>query len=253
MKEIRAGTTLRRTGQNSIHRHRRGTSQLNKEDLEKLTQIMEKAASTPRKVLSPTIGNAPQFNFPVADMAGDRAESNGIDVCAGDEGLKAENKNGYNGDKTSSNQSQGTVHKANEVPPESSTNSKLEGKSTISDQQGGDQEIPPVSQPALLTSPSVGDTANNSPRLPTSQTNLGKEECATDTMSINKEKGSLEKGGGRVSQSRESSESPFHMMVSHSRINIALFPGHSQLFQRCMLEKREGLVSKSHVHDITTM
>lgn len=64
LKEIREGTTLRRTGQTSVHRRRRG-SQLNKEDLEKLNQIVEKAATTPRKLLSPPTGKDPQFTFSV--------------------------------------------------------------------------------------------------------------------------------------------------------------------------------------------
>ena len=48
LKEIRAGTTLKRTGQTSI-RHRRQTTQLKKTDLKKLNQIVEKAATSPRK------------------------------------------------------------------------------------------------------------------------------------------------------------------------------------------------------------
>ena len=56
LKEIRAGTTLKSTGQGSV-RQRRRTSQLNKGDLQKLNQIVEKAATTPRS-------KEAQFRFP---------------------------------------------------------------------------------------------------------------------------------------------------------------------------------------------
>lgn len=56
LKEIRAGTTLKSTGQGSV-RQRRRTSQLNKGDLQKLNQIVEKAATTPRS-------KETQFRFP---------------------------------------------------------------------------------------------------------------------------------------------------------------------------------------------
>ena len=68
LKEIRTGTSLRRTGRSSVH-HKRRTSHLNKGDLEKLTQIVEQAATTPRK-LSPAASKEPQFLFPVLPEEG---------------------------------------------------------------------------------------------------------------------------------------------------------------------------------------
>lgn len=65
LKEIRAGTTLKPTGQNSV-RQRRRASQLKKGDLQKLNEIVEKAATTPRKLQSPAASGESHFKFPVA-------------------------------------------------------------------------------------------------------------------------------------------------------------------------------------------
>ena len=187
LKEIRAGTTLRRTGQNSVHRRKRQTSQLNKGDLERLNQIVEKAAASPRKSLTPVPGYESQFKFPVVDeenkneseinkvngveTPNDSAKVSNDSAKVSNDGAKAtpDNREGINNKKASNADTalngQGINGETDVAPlPNGENHGLLKSEAEI-DHQGRDLS---VSQPQRLTSPAVGDTATNSQSLPVS-------------------------------------------------------------------------------------
>ena len=187
LKEIRAGTTLRRTGQNSVHRRKRQTSQLNKGDLERLNQIVEKATASPRKSLTPVPGYESQFKFPVVDEENENESAinkvNGVETPndsakVSNDGTKvssdgakatADNMKGINSKKVSNADTalngQGINSETDVAPlPNGENHAILKSEAKI-DRQGRDLS---VSQPQHLTSPAVGDTATNSQSLPVS-------------------------------------------------------------------------------------
>ena len=171
LKEIRAGTTLRQTGQNSVHKRRRRTSQLNKGDLEKLNQIVEKAASTPRKS-TPVAGNESQFKFPVVDEDNENeseiskaGEVSGVETPS--DSVKTTQNNGQstnnhtedkksNTPTQSNNYSQGINGETNDAALPNGESSTVEAKA---DHQGGDLS---VTEPQRLTSPVVRDNGFHS-------------------------------------------------------------------------------------------
>lgn len=227
LKEIRAGTTLRRTGQNSVHRRsrRRRTSQLKKDDLERLNQIVEKATANPRKSLSPVAGYESQFKFPVVDEENENEsevnKTNGVEIPNGsakvsngvtkeipaDEGQGITSNTG----KTVSNTDTIVNGHNGETGVASLPNGKnttvLEPEAKI-DEQSKDLS---VTHPQGLTSPAVGDTATKFQSLPVSpakdqhpeEEGIPILEADTrglhgDTKSQEKEgTGSLEKRGAR--------------------------------------------------------
>ena len=82
LKEIRAGTTLKPTGKGSV-RQRRRASQLKKGDLQKLNQIVEKAATTPHS-------KEAQFRFPAVPEQDENdsntvSKSNGAEIQTSDQ------------------------------------------------------------------------------------------------------------------------------------------------------------------------
>ena len=214
LKEIRAGTTLRRTGQNSVHRRRRRTSQLKKDDLEKLTQIVEKAAVSPRKSLTPVPGYESQFKFPVVDEENENEskvnKSNGVEspndsVKASNDGTKATSDSGEgmnsgnlkSGKKVDTTLNGQGINGETETPLPNGENHAILIAEAKSDHHDRDLS---VTQPQRLTSPVVGDTVANSQSLPASPakdqlSDEGLPNLKTATRGPDRETKSLEKEG----------------------------------------------------------
>lgn len=208
LKEIRAGTTLRRTGQNSVHRRGRRTSQLKKDDLQRLNQIVEKAAVSPRKSLTPVPSDESQFKFPVVDeenknerevnkangveTPNDSAKASNDDAKASREGMTNESLNigkkagnidttlngqGINGETDATPLPNGENHAIDTTLNGQGINGETDatplpnGKNlaVLKPESKTDQDRDlSVTQSQRLTSPAVGDTAANSQSLPTS-------------------------------------------------------------------------------------
>ncbi len=183
LKEIRAGTTLRRTGQNSVHKRRRRTSQLKKAELERLNQIVEKSTASPRKSPTSVTGYESQFKFPVVDEEneneGETSKTNGVEIPNGSAKVsndgtketpdKGQGLNNSIDKKAGSNDAvlngQGINGETDVAPLPNGENYTILKPEAKIDRQGRDLS---VSQPQRLTSPAVGDTATNSQSLPVS-------------------------------------------------------------------------------------
>ena len=234
LKEIRAGTTLRRTGQNSVHKRRRQTSQLKKAELERLNQIVEKATASPRKSPTSVTGYESQFKFPVVDeeneKEGETNKANGVEIPNGsakvsndstketpDKGQGLSNSIDKKADSTDAVlNGQGLNGHTDVAPLPNGENYTIPKSEAKTDHQGRDLS---VSQPQHLISPTVGDTATNSQTLPVSpaKDQLPREEEPPvvetvnggphrETKSLEKEvTGSLEKKDARIkhAQSKE--------------------------------------------------
>lgn len=214
LKEIRAGTTLRRTGQNSVHKRRRQTSQLKKNDLERLNQIVEKATASPRKSLTPVDGYESQFKFPVVDeenknqneingvgtLDGSAKVSDGAEVAAPDKGQGMSNDIGKKVSSSATIPNGQGINGETDYDiaplPNGENHPILKSEAKIDD-EGRDLS---VSQPQHLSSPAVGDTATNSQSLPVTPAknqllDEGVPVLETVTRGPHRETNSLEKEG----------------------------------------------------------
>ena len=258
LKEIRAGTTLRRTGQNSVHKRRRQTSQLKKAELERLNQIVEKATASPRKSPISVAGYESQFKFPVVDEENKKeGETNGVEIPNGsakvsndstketpDKGQGLSNSIDKKADSTDAVLNGQGINGHTDVAPlpngENYTIPKSEAKP---DHQGRDLS---VSQPQHLISPTLGDTATNSQSLPVSpaKDQLPREEESPvmetvnggphrETKSLEKEvTGSLEKKDARIK----------HVQSKEKEVAGSVEKKHTQLKEK----EGAGSVEKKH-------
>ena len=234
LKEIRTGTSLRKTGRQSVHKRRR--SQLNKEDIEKLNEIVGKAASSPRK--SPSTAKEPQFTFPPVseETESEHGKENGTRVPSASSQTVNNVRESENGESIREGSSHGATISSTgtEVPSGSSQTvnnvRERENGESISG-HGASSTIAPVvngeGKPLLdhlqhnggttpvtdHTNPRIGDTAaSKSPSLPTSPANDSSASNAQTRHRPDKELPLTD--SCRSLEEREPSESSSQIMVS---------------------------------------